>query len=81
MHGSVPCPRAVCRLCGGAGASGGEPGLDLQGQLVQGVLVNDQGLVQQVVSNLGWGNMDGQTAWNCHRNLPAFLSLSVHFGS
>lgn len=34
--------------------SGGEPGLDLQGQLVQGVLIDDQGLVQQVVSDLGW---------------------------
>lgn len=49
MHGSVHCPRAVCS---GAGTSGGEPGLDLQGQLVQGVLVDDQGLVQQVVSDL-----------------------------
>lgn len=34
--------------------SGGQPRLDLQGQLVQGVLVDDEGLVQQVVSHL-WG--------------------------
>lgn len=78
MHGSVHCPRAVCS---GVGTSGGEPGLNLQGQLIQGVLVDDQGLVQQVVGDLGRGNTDGQTAWNCHRNLPAFLSLSAHFGS
>lgn len=46
------CPRAVCRPGQG---SGREPGLDLQGQLVQGVLVDDEGLVQQVVSDLEGG--------------------------
>lgn len=42
-------PRAAC---GAVQGSGGQPGLDLQGQLVQGVLVDDEALVQQVVSDL-----------------------------
>lgn len=52
-----------------ASPSGGEPGLNLQGQLIQGVLVDDEALVQQVLSHLGRGNTE------IHRNLPAFFPL------
>lgn len=58
MHGCAGVPELPAGP-GQAAASGGEPRLDLEGQLVQGVLVHDKGLVQQVLGDLGWGNTEG----------------------
>lgn len=61
-----------------ASPSGREPGLDLQGQLIQGVLVDDEALVQQVLSHLGWGNTEDRLHL---QNSPSLLSLAAHLRS